>query len=346
MPDARKDLASVSLDTLYSARAHSRMYTRVYLGGSVRQLASGKGLSDNPLSRTALLEEFKIYARWIQEPTALVSASDRIVDTLKRALDMYHEDHNPAEIWIAFIEIPPTTKEITTRKHSAKELAEECKIPEPNKFSHEVVFEWAIPEKYVVHKVSLQTLLQRGLHEQCFPQDMSTADIRRGFARGFQLQDPFDIGLSLGIFARNFGAYAPLNWISHQLFHDCVWVQIVVDDVVRLPFTHGCTETVDFRFFADLDEGINTSLYEWWLSDPDFQLDYEEFDEWRGVAEDSITWDLIEFWEAWHDVERDGTIVELSANEKNVYESEKNNLLAEHERKRTDIEAKAVKLGL
>jgi len=276
----------------------------------------------------------------------LVSGSDRIVDTLTRAFDKHYGDgESAADIWIAFIEVPPTINESATQIHSAKELAEKCELPEPNKFSHEVVFEWAIPEKYVVHEVSLQTLMKRGLQERRFLQP-STAEVRRYTAREFQQQGPWEIGVTLGLFARKFGARAPLNWISRQLFHDCVRVKIVDDDVVRLNYAHGDTEIVDFKYFCDLDDGIDTSLCDWWLSDIDFFLDYEEFKEWRDVIEDSMTWNLIEFWETWHDVDCDGAIKELSAKEKLLYDKEKKKLLVEHEKKRADIEAEAVKIGL
>jgi hypothetical protein len=276
----------------------------------------------------------------------LVSASDRIVDTLKRAFDKHYEDNEPsAEIWIAFIEVPPAMNETTTRIHSAKELAEKCELREPDLFSHEVVFEWAIPEKYVLHEVSLQALMKRELQEHCFEQP-STMKVRKCIAKEFQRHSPWEIGVSLGIFARKFGARAPLDWISHQLFHDCLRATIKRDDVVELRYAYGCTEVVDFQFFVDLDDGIHTSLYDWWLSEPDFYLDYEEFEEWRDVTEDSMRWDLIEFWETWHDVDWDGTIIELSAIEQIIYDEVENNLLAEHERKRANIEAEAVKLGL
>jgi hypothetical protein len=64
-------------------------------------------------------------------------------------------------------------------------LAEKCGDPEPNKFSHEVVFEWAIPEKYVVHKVSLQTLMKREFQAHCFLQP-STKEVRRYTGRELQ----------------------------------------------------------------------------------------------------------------------------------------------------------------
>lgn len=343
--------------------ANRTIYTRVHSKRSVGRLVSGKGPKGDPLSDTALLEEFRNHAKFPnhtnkeenqgnRELTALVSGSDRIVDSVKRAFDKHYGDgESSADIWIAFIEFPPTTNENATRIHSAKELAEKCGLPEPNKFSYEVVFEWAIPEKYVVHEVSLQTLMERGLQERYFllpytREVRSTKEVRCYTAREFQRHGPLEIGVTLGFFAQKFGARAPLNWISHQLFHDCVRAKIVDDDVVRLKYAHEQSEIVDFQFFCDLDDGIDTSLCDWWLSDIDFFLDYEEFEEWRDVTEDSMTWDLIEFWETWHDVDCDGTIRELSAKEEFLYNMEKNKLFVEHEKKRAAIETEAVKIGL
>ncbi|KAM0797760.1 hypothetical protein BDR22DRAFT_862258 [Usnea florida] len=336
--------------------ADSEIYTRAYSKSSAGQLFSAKGPNGDPLSYTALLEEFRNHAKIEnREPTALVSASDRIVDTLKRAFNKHYEHgESSVEIWIAFIEVPPTMNETVTRIHSAKELAEKCEHPEPNFFSHEVVFEWAIPERYVLHKVSLQTLMERELLQTLVKRELpehwflqpTTAEVRCYIARLLQRDDPWDIGVTLGSFARKFGARAPLNWISHQLFYDCVWAKIVDDDVVRLKYAHGHTGVVDFPFFCELDDGIDTTLYDWWLSDVDFFQSYEEFERSREVMEDSITWDLIDFWEAWHDVDNDGTINELSAKGKLSYDEEKNNLLVRHEEKRAFIEAKAVEIGL
>lgn len=68
------------------------------------------------------------------------------------------------------------------------------------------------------------------------------------------------MGITRGFFARKFGARAPLNWISYQLFYDCVRAKIVNDDVVKLNYAHGHSEIVDFQFSCDLDGGINTSM--------------------------------------------------------------------------------------
>ena len=333
--------------------ANRTIYTRAYSNSSAGQLVSAKGPNGDPLSDTALVEEFRNHAEpWNREPTALVSGSDRIVDTLKRAFQKHYEDgESSADIWIAFIEVPPTMNKTATRIHSAKELAEKYKLSVPDKFSHEVVFEWAIPEKYVLHMVSLRTLMDRGLKEHYFVQTStwevrSTKEVRCYTARAFQRHSPWEIGFILGAFAKKFGARAPLDWISHRLFRDCVQATILDDDAVRLVYAHWHTEIVDFQFFCDLDIGIETTLYDWWLSDIDFLLDCEEFREQRDVGEDCMVWNLIEFWETWHDVDCDGTIKELSAKEKLLYNEAKKKLLLEHEKKRADIEAKAVKIGL
>lgn len=357
MSNTRKDLEHKGLDARCAAPDSRAMdgctiYTRAYSKSSAGQLVSAKGPQGNPLSDTALVEEFLLHAdEWNRVPTALVSGSDRIVDTLKRAFNKHFGDKHrdgelAADIWIAFIKVPPIMDRDTTRIHSAKELAEKCGNPDYQKFSHEFVFEWAIPEKYVLHKVSLQTLIERGLQERHFLQPMSTVEVRRYIAKKLQQQSPWEIGLALGCFARTFGARAPLDWISHQLFHDCVHAKILNEDVVRLNYAYGYTKIVDFQFFCDLDDGINTALYDWWLSDIDLLLDHEEFKEWRDVMEDGMTWNLIEFWETWHDVDGDGAVGELSPKEKLLYDKEKKRLLIEHEKKKADIEAEAVKIGL
>lgn len=142
------------------------IYTRKYSTSSAGRLVSAKAPKGHPLSHRALLEESRNHAdKYSQESLALVSGSDRIVDSLKRAFDKHSNGESPTEIWIAFIGVPPTTINDTTatRINSAKKLTEACKLPEPHWFFHEVVFEWATPEKYVLHQLSLQTLMKRGL---------------------------------------------------------------------------------------------------------------------------------------------------------------------------------------
>ena len=207
------------------------------------------------------------------------------------------------------------------------------------------MFEWAIPEKFVLHVVSLQTLMERGLQERCFVQP-PTSEIRYHTARELQRQGPWEIGLTLGFFARKFGARAPLNWVSRKLFHDCIRANIMDDGVFSPDCAHGHSKIVNLGFFCDPEDGIDTCLCEWWLADLDFFLDCEEFQKWREVIEDSMTWDLIAFGETWGDVDSGGIIRELSMEDKLTYDEEKNGLLVKYEKKRAAIEAEAVKIGL
>lgn len=252
------------------------IYTRVYSNSSAGGLASARVPEGDPLSYSDLLEDFQKHANMgNREPTALVSVSDRIVDTVKRAFDKHYVDGDSLkEIWIAFIELPLGMNQDAPRIHSGKELAEACEFREPDLFFHEFVFEWAIPEQYVLHEVSLQTLMDRGLQGDSFLQP-TTEKARSSFATRFQGHSPWDIGIELGLFARMFGARAPLDWVSHQLFHDCVRANIKDEDnqVLKLHYANGHSEMVDFQYGCDLDDGIDTSLVDWWLSDATFSSD-------------------------------------------------------------------------
>lgn len=335
--------------------ANPTIYTRVYSRRSAGELVSGKAPRGDPLSNTALLEEFRNHANQ-KKFTALVSASDRIIDTLKRAFEKHYiYNESSADIWIAFIELPPNINEDATQIHFGQELAEKCGLPKYYLYSHEVVFEWAIPEKYVVHKVSLQTLIKRGLQEHYFVQPCtaegrptvnvrSTADVRYYITRELQRHAPWEMGAALGVFAQKFGARAPLKWISYQVFHDCMRPAIVDIDVVKLKcldyYAHEHTKVVDFQYLLDLDDGIDTRLCDWWLSH------IAVFEEWRDETEKRMRWEPVELWETWHDVDCNGAIKELSTNERLSYNKQRNKLLAEHEKKRADIEAEAAKLGV
>ena len=45
--------------------------------------------------------------------------------------------------------------------------------------------------------------------------------------------------------------------------------------MVKLKYVDEYSETVDPDFFCKLNHGIETVLYDWWLADIDFFLDYE-----------------------------------------------------------------------
>lgn len=361
--------------------AEPTIYTRVYSRTSPRQLVSGKGAKGDSLSESALNKEFDNHRKGRSpRPTALVSCSTRIVDTMKRAFDKHYiEEESAEDIWIAFIAIPArsspslssTTKrdqsqnkdKDTPRIHSARALAERLPIEKPWKFTYEVVFEWAIPEKYVTHQVSLQTILDRGFQDQYFRVLKSTSEVLYHIAQQFKLRrhDPYGIGITLGTFAQKFGARAPLDWISHQLFDDCMDAETLNHEIVKLSYgpqevyddnTSGrkhdsrFTEIVGFDFFSDLDDGIETALIDWWLSDDVFGAEVKAFEEWRGEMEDGVAWELVDLWESWYGVDGNGKVRVVSEKEKLLCDSAMMKSLGEHEKKREDIEAEAVRIGL
>ncbi|KXJ84777.1 hypothetical protein Micbo1qcDRAFT_154686 [Microdochium bolleyi] len=311
-------------------------YSRAYSNNSAGQLVSAKGLKGDPLSPMQLLSEFRNHAKlWNRTPTALVSASNRIVDTTKRAFDKHYVDGEPpVDIWIAFIQVPTTPHDAAARIHHAQQLAEDCGLSNSGSFRYEFVFEWGIPENFVVHKVSLQTLMDRGLEWKTYlfrsgPKlPLPTEELKARITTDIQPVSPchgsWETGLYLGGFARKFGARAPLDWISHQLFFDCIGGEID----------------------SDMENGIDTALLEWWLADTQFFLDYMYFKDRRDAMEESMLWDQIEFWETWHGVGGDGKPRQLSRVEEVLYAEAWDTLSGKHERIGAAIEAEAVTIGL
>ncbi|KAG6365709.1 hypothetical protein INS49_007320 [Diaporthe citri] len=302
------------------------IYTRVYSPSSAGQLVSAKGTGGSPLSDADLLEEFRKHADIEnREPTALVSVSERIIDTMKRALDKYYLDgESPADIWVAFVEFPADdTHGSPSRLHPASKLARDCELSNPQALRHETVIEWAIPERN---------------------------DLRRYVARALQSKsdDPIGFGVFLASFAKKFGARAPLNWTAHQLFHDCIRCGIHDIDPVRLYYAHqrGEPSLVPIEFCLEVEDAIETALYEWWLADFDFVQAYRDYEDWESVMEELILDRQIGFWEAWHFGDHDGTARALSEEEKLVYDTAYDDLLAHNERIRANIEAEAVRIGL
>lgn len=292
------------------------IYTRAYSPSSAGQLISSKGTGGGPLRDADLVEEFQNHAvMWNREPTALVSVSKRIIDTVKRALEKhFRNDESPADIWIAFIEVPDDSNhENPIRIHPARKLAEKCGIPDPHLFRHEAVIEWAIPEQCVLHQVSLETLMDRQLLvEGCLLQNalksegFSTEGLRGCVAKALQrgIRDPWGIGVSLASFAKKFGARAPLEWVARQLFDDYVRDMQSQADV---EFFYANRTT----FLVEMDNGIDTALIDWWMADFDFFQAYKVYKEWKSERENVMK-----------------------------------RLLAYHERIRASIEAEADRIGL
>lgn len=305
--------------------ADRNIYTRVYSGTSAGGLISGKE-STGELSSYDLLDEFRNHAeRWRSDrPTALVSTSSRIVDTLLRAFTKHYTEREPAEdIWIVFLELPGIRGELPDGCHAASDLARECKRQNPeafsgdkiNMFCYEFVFEREVPEEYVLHKVSLETLKTRGLdwgeyfdrwdtERQGEEGGLSTSTLRGYIAEELlgikENSSSWEVGLRLGLDARAFGARAPTQWVASQLYHDCVkGIATYKDDLRVIYYANGHHEILrkkDVRFGLELmDDGIDHALIYWWLEDFGVSDEYLEFEWWRDMMEEATMYDSLEF---------------------------------------------------
>ncbi|KAK3689342.1 hypothetical protein B0T22DRAFT_461330 [Podospora appendiculata] len=243
------------------------IYTRAYSNSSAGKLVCGRKKTGGHLSPEQLLEEFKNHALLRnQYPTALVSVSDRLLDTLNRAFNMkYERRDDPANIWVVFINVPdPLPVSPACTIHSAEDLARKCGIWNPQRFHYEFLFEWAIPEQYAQHKVSLKTLVDRGLdwdRYYCFRVDtnLPLRDLREKVREMLDHKswpssyDYYGVGISLGWFAKSFGARAPLKWICFQLLQDCIPEVLEADDEEGQDLCDGIDDVVADSWLASLE---------------------------------------------------------------------------------------------
>jgi hypothetical protein len=297
---------------------NSTIYTRVYSDRSAGELTSGLGSAGDQLTHGQLLAEFEVHKELSNRmPTALVSVSDRIIDTLNRALTKhYHDDEHPSDIWLAFIEVPNPEPE-SVGLHSARLLAEQCGERNLARFSHEFLFEWAVPEEYVSHLVSLETLMDRWQgspimdHVLEYPPSTTQAlkntiaELLGSVSGGC---DPWEIGEVLADFATTFGASAPLNWIVYQLFIDCcvpTGFDVELDeDMIQLKFSSDHSMVVNVHdWYRELEQGAAAVLEECSESIV-FSTDHDDLEEWKYAVEGEIEppeWDEDVFLDRWCD---------------------------------------------
>jgi hypothetical protein len=228
--------------------------------------------------------------------------SDRPIEALHRGLEKYYNlSEDPGRIWIVIIFVPDTdaTKK-STGHHHAKKLAQQAeKMEDPNVFEYEYIFEWEVPEQYVEHRVSLQTLLDRGLDLCDYLDDTDHLPDLKTLRKEMteRLLNPsfsgYDIGRSLGRMARCFGARAPVYEIASQLLTDCPR-RIVVNHQYQYTSWAGYAEPIDFEHFYWIMLGIEEELSDRWLADHEFLLDYRAHCDWATNIKAKIQarWDL------------------------------------------------------
>jgi len=325
------------MSLLHAARDFYRACSNSSAGG----LVSGKGKGGRRLSNHELLSEFrnhKIFCR-AQPTTALISVTVNFIDALRRAFEKYYEGDDPDQIWIVFIRVPYKDKRTY---HHAEHLAREIGQNETSMFKHEYIFEWEIPKKYIVHKVSVQTLLERGLNMERYCEYSNNRQrlpsaylLRQDIAR--HILDPsnggYDIGMSLGFMARCFGARALACDIAHKILFECTG-NVRIDDDAQYVYMDRHETIVDFEHFFWIDKGIDDALIEMWLNHSDFYLEYAEHCEWVSRLEDEMEREWENFREQIND---DGF---------SYPEQRQRTLKAREDKIKAEIELAATKLGL
>jgi hypothetical protein len=273
-----------------------RYFYRCFSNSSAGGLISGKGRRRTRLSDDELYTEFSSHVLYpTKKPTALISVSSRIIDTLRRAFGKFHNDgEKPDQIWIAFVHVPD---EDTHLYHHAEGLAYQTQADSPRRLRYEYLFEWEIPKRYLIHKVSVATLLRRGFSMEPYLVDKKlppTSILRKQFASFFDPSNGgYSIGLELGSLVRPFGARAPLYQIALQIQLDCSSMDID-NQIVECSYGENQVHYLDSADIRDIEEGVEIALVDCWLLNSEFLDKYEEHSAWglQVDAEVEEEWNL------------------------------------------------------
>ncbi|KAI3211251.1 hypothetical protein DTO012A9_8482 [Penicillium roqueforti] len=187
--------------------------------GGPRSGAYDKYFDRPKLSEHALLSEFDSHRnKWNGHPTALVSVTDRPLEALNRALGKYNS-RNEDKIWIICIKVPKA--DVENGPHHAQRLAEELGL-DSNVFRHEYLFEWEIPEDYILRIVSLRAILAWRIEDmrplEHGVEEVSFSTLRDAFRREILTPDPYATGRWLYRLTKAFRTCGPR--IAFQIYLD------------------------------------------------------------------------------------------------------------------------------
>ncbi|CAI7622660.1 unnamed protein product [Penicillium glandicola] len=224
--------------------------------------------------------------------TALVSVTDRPIEALHRAFVKYNNLHDEADdIWIAIISVPVRGND-TSLYHHAEDLALDLEmgLEESRKFRHEYLFEWEIPDQYVKHMVSVETLLDRGLNLDSYLAGGLLPDLQT-FQRSMIdmfLDETLD-GYCVGKIAHNLLTDCPLWTSIDDGTQYCKWA-IEYDSNTR-EYT---VESVDLEYLWWISKGISEALFDSWLVDSPFVEESIAHAKWskRLRSEMEIQWEV------------------------------------------------------
>lgn len=214
-----------------------------------------------------LLYEFDIHRiRGNRQPTALVSVTNRPLEVLNRALAKYYRSYeDTGKIWIVIIRLPDGRN--SNGLHHAQGLAEEMEHPDAEALKYEYVFEWEIPQEHVAQRVSVKTLIDRGIERMIDPHYFANGVLSFGEMRNALVKEildsdhPYGIGRWLGSLAQAFGAGAYTEEIAIQILQNCLSGGYVDEDHQYVYFC--CADFcggLGFSTICDIEFGIRDQL--------------------------------------------------------------------------------------
>jgi hypothetical protein len=176
-----------------------QLFYRSYSDDSAGQLRAGR-YHNGPrsLSKEDLLDEFDIHRiKENRQLTALVSVTNHPLEALHRPLAKYYRGYeDPRHIGILIIRAPGGRK--SNGPHYAQSLAQERKYPYPEAFKYEYAFEWEIHQRYLEHRISVKTLIDRGI-ERITPQAITSfRAMRNALLKEILSSEPYGTGVHHG----------------------------------------------------------------------------------------------------------------------------------------------------
>jgi hypothetical protein len=150
--------------------------------------------------------------------------------------------------------------------HHAEGLAQDKKFQNAEAFKYEYVFEWEIPQEHVAHRVSVKTLIDRGIESMIGPHYLakgflSFKELRNALVKEILDSDPYGIGRWVGSLALTFGARAYTWEIAIQTLLNCLSGGDVDEDYQYVHFSckNFCGD-LEFRTICDIEPGIHDQL--------------------------------------------------------------------------------------
>jgi len=148
---------------------------------------------------------------------------------------------------------------------------------------------------YIIHTVSLQTLINRGFSIENFIDEhgkpFSSDRLKDYIALNYLFPPEYGngLGLNLELMVKRFGARSPVFNIAWQFINDCQFQ-------LRSLCNQFGNQLELHKLLGYRKDGIYTALIEWWFDDFHCNLEDHQHKEWVFPLEDCMEQDYISFY--------------------------------------------------